>query len=312
MKTKTEAKDLTLIQLFDRFATDDKARQHLEGILWKDGIVCPKCKCNDQAKFSTIAHNPAKKVRAGLRYCAACKKQFTVTIGTIFEDSHIPLRKWLVAWYLICSSKKGISSLQLQRQLELGCYRSALFMAHRIRYALKDSVFAEKLTGTIEADETFIGGKQAGGQGRSGKTAVVSLVQRGGNVRSQVLPVVNGENLQKAIRENVLICSEVHTDAHHGYKGLEPKYTHKSVKHSAQEFSRHEGQTVVTTASVESFFSLLKRGVIGTFHHISPQYLPLYLAEFDHRHNCRKMSDGERTDNGLLKAAGKRLVYQQQ
>src|SRR3990170_8357373 len=145
MKTK-DRKDLTLIQLFDRFATDDNARKHLEGIRWKDGIVCPKCKCADQSQFSTIAANPAKKVRSGLRYCASCKKQFTVTIGTIFEDTHIPLRKWLIAWYLICSSKKGISSLQLQRLLELGSYRSALFMAHRIRHALKDEVFTEKLT----------------------------------------------------------------------------------------------------------------------------------------------------------------------
>jgi hypothetical protein len=107
----------------------------------------------------------------------------------------------------------------------------------------------------------------------------------------------------------VMICSEVHTDSHLMYRGLEPKFTHKSVKHCVKEFSRHEGDTVVTTSSVESFFSLLKRGVIGTFHHISAEYLPLYLAEFDHRHNCRKMTDGERTDMGLQKVEGKRLMY---
>ena len=311
MKTK-ERKDLTLIQLFDRFATDDTAREHLESIRWKDGIVCPKCKCSDQKQFSTIAANPAKKVRAGLRYCSNCKSQFTVTIGTIFEDSHIPLRKWLIAWYLICSSKKGISSLQLQRNLELGSYRSALFMAHRIRYALKDSGFTEKLSGTVEADETFVGGesKGTGKQYGGNKVPVVALVQRGGPVRSQVMPTVNGKNLKQAIRDNVQICSEVHTDANWAYHGLEPKFTHKSVKHSAGEFSRHEGENVVTTSSVESFFSLLKRGVVGTFHHLSPQYLPLYLAEFDHRHNYRKSSDGVRTDCGLRKAEGKRLMYQ--
>jgi transposase-like protein len=311
MKTKPAPKDLTLIQLFDRFGTDEKARKHLESILWKGGIVCPHCKCSDQMKFSDIAANPEAKTRAGLRWCSNCKSKFTVTIGTIFEDSHIPLRKWLIAWYLLCSSKKGISSLQLQRLLELGSYRSALFMAHRIRYALKENTFPEKLSGTIEVDETFVGGllPQAKGKTFSNKVPVVALVQRGGPVRSQVMPTVNGHNLKQAIRDNVQICSEIHTDMNSRYIGLEPKYTHKTVKHCADEFSRHEGENVITTASVESYFSLLKRGVVGTFHHVSAQHLPLYLAEFDHRHNCRKMSDGERTDFGLTKAAGKRLCY---
>jgi transposase-like protein len=311
MKTKSAPKDLTLIQLFDRFGTDDKARLHLEKILWKGGIVCPHCKCADQKQFSDIAANPAVKTRAGLRWCSNCKSKFTVTIGTIFEDSHIPLRKWLIAWYLLCSSKKGISSLQLQRILELGSYRSALFMAHRIRYALKETGYTEKLSGTIEVDETLVGGllPQAKGTKNMNKTPVVALVQRGGPVRSQVMPTVNGKNLKQAIRDNVLICSEIHTDLNRGYNGLEPKYTHKTVNHSSFEFSRHEGENVISTTSVESFFSLLKRGVVGTFHHISAQHLPLYLAEFDHRHNCRKMTDGERTDFGLTRAAGKRLIY---
>lgn len=149
MKLKSALKDVTLVQLIDRFANDDIARAHLESIRWQDGIVCPKCGCTAQRQFSTIAANPAKKVRAGLRHCAECKRQFTVTVGTIFEATHIPLRKWLIAWYLVCSSKKGVSSLYLQRALELGSYRTALFMAHRIRYALKDDVFATKLTGTV-------------------------------------------------------------------------------------------------------------------------------------------------------------------
>ena len=201
----------------------------------------------------------------------------------------------------------------MQRILELGSYRTALFMAHRIRHALKETHFTEKLTGTIEADETFIGGVSTGkgtGGMASGKIPVMAMVQRGGPVRSKVMPSVNGANLKQAIRDNVQICSEVHTDANWAYRGLEPKFTHKSVKHCAGEYSRHEGENVITTASVESFFSLLKRGVVGTFHHVSAQHLPLYLAEFDHRHNCRKMTDGERTDVGLTKAAGKRLIYQ--
>jgi transposase-like protein len=309
MKPTSVLKDITLIQLFERFATDEIARQHLESIRWADGIVCPKCGCTAQRQFSTIAANPAKKVRAGLRWCAECKSQFTVTIGTIFEDSHIPLRKWLIAFYMICSSKKGISSLQLQRNLALGSYRSALFMAHRIRFALKSDVFAEKMSGTIEVDETFLKSQAGDGRKTGVKVPVVAMVQRGGPVRSQVMPTVNGANLKQSIRDNVQICSEVHTDASRAYDDLGPKFEHKTVKHAAGEYSRHEGENVVTTASVESYFSLLKRGVIGTFHHLSVQHLPLYLAEFDHRHNCRKMTDGERTDCGLKMVEGKRLIY---
>ena len=310
MKIKSPLKDLTLIQIVLRFDTDDKARKHLESVIWKNGVVCPHCKCNDQNKFGLIKPNAAAKTRAGLRWCSNCKSPFTVTIGTVFEDSKIPLRKWLIAWYMICSSKKGISSLQLQRILELGSYRTALFMAHRVRHALRDTEFSEKLDGTIEADECFVptGTK---GEGKSARklTPVFAMVQRGGAVRSKVMPTVNGANLKQAIRDNVAICSEVHTDMNQGYAGLEPKFTHKTVKHMAGEYSRHEGENVVTTASVESYFSLLKRGVIGTFHHVSAQHLPLYLAEFDHRHNCRKMTDGERTDVGLQKSVGKRLIY---
>jgi transposase-like protein len=319
MKPKSALQDVTLVQLIDRFANDDTARQHLESIRWEKGIVCPKCGCKEQRQFSAIAANPAKKVRAGLRYCASCKSQFTVTIGTIFEDSHIPLRKWLIAWYLICSSKKGVSSLYLQRALELGSYRSALFMAHRIRYALKDSIFTDKLSGTVEADEGFIGGTPdktnksteplKGYRVNSNKIAVMAMMERGGRVRSQVVPSISGGNLKKAIEENVAVFSEVHTDAWKGYRNLGPKYFHFSVKHQANEFTRHEAERTVTVNSVESYFSLLKRGVIGTFHHISPKYLPLYLAEFDHRHNFRKQTDGTRTDSGLRKVEGKRLMY---
>jgi len=312
MKTKASAKDLTLIQLFDRFGTDDKARKHLEYVLWKGGIVCPHCKCKDQTKFSDIAANPAKKIRAGLRYCSNCKSQFTVTVGTIFEDSHIPLRKWLIAWYLLCSSKKGISSLQLKRLLEIGCYGTALFMAHRIRHALRDTSFQDKLSGTIEADECFVPvGQQSESEGkRPTKHAMVfTMVQRGGAARSKVMPTVNGANLKQAIRDNVQLASTVYTDGHTRYNGLNVKFDHKSVKHCANEFTRREGENVISTCAVESYFSLLKRGVVGTFHHLSAQHLPLYLAEFDHRHNCRKMTDGERTDVGLQKAAGKRLMY---
>jgi transposase-like protein len=312
MKIKSPLKDLTLIQIIDRFPDDETARKHLEAVLWKDGPVCPHCKNHkDKPIYKLEPRGDSKAaVRAGVYKCGACLKQFTVTVGTIFEDSHIPLRKWLIAWYLLCSSKKGISSLQLKRILEIGSYGTALFMTHRIRFALQQTHFAEKLSGTIEADEAVVGGvySQAKGTKNENKTIVMALVQRGGPVRSMVMPTVNGKNLKQAIRDNVMICSEVHTDKWSGYTGLEPKYTHKTVNHSLDEFSRHEGEKLVSTCAVESYFGLLKRGVMGTFHHISPQHLPLYLAEFDHRHNYRKLTDGERTDIGLTKAVGKRLV----
>ena len=312
MKTNEAPKDLTLIQLFDRFGTDDKARKHLESVLWPKGIACPHCQCNDQAKFSNINPNPKAKTRAGLRWCSDCKKPFTVTIGTIFEDSHIPLRKWLIAWYLLCSSKKGISSLQLQRLLELGSYRTALFMTHRIRHALKETGFADKLEGTVEADTAAIGGYMKGGKtgfSAPNKIPIMAMVQRGGSVRTKAMPTVNGANLRQSIRDNVKAGAKLHTDSERAFWPLRGEYQHSMVSHIAGEYTRKEGENVVSTASVESFFSLLKRGVMGTFHHISRQHLPLYLAEFEHRHNCRKMTDGQRTDLGLTKAAGKRLIY---
>jgi transposase-like protein len=307
---KKESKDLTLIKIIDQFPTDEAAREHLEGIRWKDGIVCPHCKCSDQSKFSTIAANSKTKVRAGLRWCSNCERQFTVTIGTIFEDSHIPLRKWLIAWYMVCSSKKGISSLQLQRNLELGSYRTALFMTHRIRYALKDQAFNDKLSGTVEIDETYVGGKTRG-QGRhfiGNKTPVVSLVERGGQKRSMVMNRVTGKNLKEALTENVETSARVITDDFRGYRKATKEFAkHDTVNHSAGEYVRGD----VFTNTVESSFSLLKRGVIGTFHSISQQHLPLYLAEFDHCWNLRDVTDGERTIQGLQKVEGKRLTYRQ-
>src|SRR5229473_2701967 len=170
MKTKSmlpTPEDLTFDQIQLHFGTDEAARAYLEQIRWPDGVVCPHCKNAKQGRIWEIKENPKKKIRAGLYHCAECGKQFTVTVGTIFEDSHIPLRKWLVAWYLLCTSKKGISSLQIQRMLGLGSYRTALFMMHRIRYTLAHPGFVGMLSGGVEMDETYIGGKVKGqGTGR--------------------------------------------------------------------------------------------------------------------------------------------------
>ena len=301
--------NLTLDEIQSRFGTDEAARAYLEEIRWPHGVICPHCKNADQTKFWVIKTNAKKSIRAGLRQCVECKKQFTCTVGTIFEDSHIPLRKWLVAWYLLCSSKKGISSLQIQRMLGLGSYRTALFMMHRIRYALQHPSFDQKLPSSyknaVEVDETYIGGKHKPMSEKwKNKTAVVALVERGGNVRSRVMDRVTGENLRKFVRDNVAPFSYVNSDDHMGYRGLDRKYEHGVVKHSAKEYARGD----VHTNTVEGFFSLLKRGVIGTFHQVSKKHLPLYLAEFDHRYNHRKTTDGERTIEGIKLAEGKRLT----
>ena len=304
---------VALIELFDQFNDDDKAREYLESIRWENGIVCPHCGCNEQAKFSTIKYNSKTKVRAGLRYCSNCKKQFTVTVGTIFADSHIPLRKWVIAWHLLCASKKGISSLQIMRMLKLGSYRTALFMMHRIRFALKQPVFNSKLYGTVEVDETYVGGKAkgAGGQWRKKKAAVVTLLQRGdhGEKRSVVIKDATPKNLRALVTEHVAPNATVYTDDNLGYHGLDANYNHGVVKHCIKEYGRYEDGKYVSTNQVEGSFSLLKRGIYGTFHHVSKKHLHLYVAEFDHRYNYRKSTDGERTIAGMKKANGKRLLY---
>jgi transposase-like protein len=308
MKTKPlpDPDTITLDELMQHFASDELAREYLESVRWPDGVVCVHCKTTGD-RIRKIPANPETKVRPGLYECKECKKQFTVTVGTIFEDSHIPLRKWLTAWYLMATSKKGISGLQIQRMLDLGSYRTAHFLMHRIRYALKEEQDVnEKLSGVVEADEAYVGGATKGHANyKKNKTAVLTIVERGGRKRSQVLERVTSSTLKAAIRENVEICSRLMTDQHWGYTGLAPKYDHETVKHSAKEFIR--GDVHVNT--VESSFSLLKRGVVGTFHSISKKYLPLYLAEFDHRWNHRKDSDGLRTFAALKKAEGKRLIY---
>ena len=179
--------DLTLDNILVNLSSDDKAREYLETWLWPNGATCPRCKSNDPQRVYKMT---SKSTRAGLHNCKTCRRQFTVTVGTIFEDSHIPLRKWLVAWFLICSSKKGISSLQLQRVLDLGSYRTALFMSHRIRHALRDTSFNKQLTGTVEADETYIGGKNTGrGKERrwENKTPVVSGAGSPSGVKNEIV-----------------------------------------------------------------------------------------------------------------------------
>ena len=285
--------------------SEDEARETIESILWPNGPVCAHCGATENVtRLQGEAH------RAGVFQCNNCHDQFTVTVGTIFEDSHIPLRKWLVAWYLLCASKKGISSLQIQRMLRLGSYRTALFMMHRIRYALAQPAFTGMLKGVVEMDEIYLGGKGTAEKKQHcpNKTCVVSLVERGGKSRSMIFDRVTSENLKQCDHAARSDGSVVVTDDYFGYRKMPKIFTHKSVKHSRKEYVRKEEDFKVHTNTVESKFSLLKRGIIGTFHQVSKKHLPLYLAEFDHRFNERKLTDGERTVGAIKLAEGKRLT----
>lgn len=290
---------------------EDQAREYLESIRWATGRTCPHC--GSERSFAM----KGKSTRAGLYKCSECRKPFTVTVGTIFHGSHIGLREWLMAFHLMCSSKKGISALQLQRNLGLKQYKSAWHLAHRIRHAMADGIFdGPPLGGIVEVDETYVGGKVRGKGRKAGwanKTPVLSLVERGGNKRSMVVDKVTSKNLRAAVVENVELGARVHTDELRAYKNLKDKYTHRSVNHGGHQYARRDPRdgTQITTNTVESSFALIKRGVYGTFHHVSKKHLHRYLAEFDFRWNMRKDEDGDRVDASLRKTEWKRLCYKE-
>jgi len=286
--------------------TEDEARQFIEQVRWPNGPECPHCGHDKAYELNGEAHRP------GLYKCAACRKQFTVTVGTVMHRSHITLKQWLMAFHLICSSKKGISALQLQRNLGLGSYKTAWHLAHRIRYAMKREPMASMLAGTVEVDETYIGGKpprdeKKAKRGRgTKKTPVVALVERDGDAYARPVTMVNAHELKGAVREMVDKQAVIMTDEWKAYTGLDKEFGgHKTVKHSKGEFSR--GKAHVNTA--ESYFALLKRGVHGAFHHVSKEHLERYCDEFSFRWNHRKVGDVTRTAKAVSLIGGKRLVY---
>jgi transposase-like protein len=304
--------DLTLMQIAQRFYTEEAAREYFENLRWPDGPVCPHCGNNDQKRIYKATPNPKKKIRTGLYKCAECMGPFTATIGTVCEDSHIPLNKWLIGFYMMCASKTQISALQLMRQLEIGSYRSALFMCQRIRFALMDIEQSDKLSGTVEADETYIGGVKRG-MGRryvGNKTAVMSMVQRGGDVRSQVVNKVTGAMLGRLLKKHVAESAHLNTDESPLYKKAGKQFaSHDTVNHNQEEYVRHDNSgRLATTNTAEGFFGNSKRSLDGTHHHVSRKYLPFYLAELDFKYNTRKMTDGARTANCIPKIVGKRLM----
>ncbi|MBN1307207.1 MAG: IS1595 family transposase [Chitinispirillaceae bacterium] len=290
--------------------TEEQAREYLEQIRWPQGAVCPHCGDKQVIKLNNVASSGRKR-REGLYKCRICRKQFTVTCGTIFEGSHASIKTWMLAYSLMCASKKGVSAHQVHRMLGI-TYKTAWFMCHRIRYAMSQEPLKSALAGTVEVDECFIGGlpanqkKLMGNPKYANKTPVVALVERGGRVRAYVTRYVTANNVNFFIGKNISKNAILNTDEGKVYKWsgrLVGK--HETVNHSILEFAR--GDT--TTNHVENFFSLLKRGIIGSFHHVSPWHLQRYCDEFTYRYSLRKSDDSDRTTAALSRMEGKRLLY---
>lgn len=295
---------LDLSEISKRFSDEKAARELIEKLRWPNAPICPHCGTNGAYK---ITPKNGSGTRAGLYKCKECRKQFTVTVNTIFEGSHIPLSKWLIAIHLICSSKKGMSALQLSRMLGVS-YKSAWFMAHRVRHAMSRPPLSRKLRGIVEADETYVGGKGKGKRGRGSitKTPVFSLVERNGVVRSQPIADVKSSTLKEIMLMNVSRDAKVMTDDFPSYRGIDKHFReHGIVQHARKEYVRGN----VHTNTAEGYFSLLKRGITGTFHHVSRHHLHRYCNEFDFRYNYRKMNDGERSVALIGQVKNKRLFY---
>jgi transposase-like protein len=292
------------------FQDADKAREHLEALRWPHGPVCPHCGViGDHYALKGASHRP------GLMKCKDCRKQFSVTVGTVFEKSKIPLNKWLMAVHLMCASKKAVSSHQIHRMLGV-TYKSAWFMTHRIREAMKPegTGLMGAGGGTVEADETYWGTSKAkpkGARGYDHKMKIVSLVERGGEKRSIVVKQVNIKSMTQLLEANICKSANLMTDEHSAYVPVGKTFaSHGVTKHGKKQYAVGN----VHSNTVESSFSLLKRGLIGTFHHVGEQHLQRYVTEFDFRWNTRtKMgyTDAERAAAALRSIAGKRLTYRQ-
>ena len=266
---------MNLMKLVDQFSAPGKAREHLQGVRWPKGVTCPRCNGGIVSKISTRDQF----------HCNGCDYHFSVTTGTIFHDSHLPLWKWFIAIYMITESKKGISACQIQRTISV-TYRTAWYLGHRIRAAMKDAG-AEFLKGIVEVDETYVGGKTKGkGRGyRGNKSIAIGAIERGGQIRLQVIQNANKETLHQFIKDNTDPATKaIFTDQLPAYIGIADADTrHESVNHSEEEWVRGE----VHTNGIEGVWSLLKRSIIGAYHHVSMKHLDAYLDELEHRFNNR-------------------------
>jgi len=308
------------------FSDAEKAREHFEKLRWPEGPVCPQCgELNNAFRLTPQESKKDKHVRSGVWKCRGCREQFTVTVGTVFEDSHVPLNRWLLAIHLLCASKKGMSAHQLYRMMgtfygEKGSYKTAWFMFHRLRFAMTQHPMIDKLKGVVEVDEVWIGPKERGIGGGAGnrlskKRPVVALMERsesGSRVRSFPLERVTVANLKPIMQEHVEVGTTIQTDESVVYHFMHDEFPkHDVVNHARREYSRREDGRHITTNTVEGYFGLLRRGIYGTYHHVGRGYLQQYLNEFDFRYNLRKMPDSERTVLAIKAAEGKRLTMRE-
>jgi transposase-like protein len=290
--------------------TEEQARTILENIRWKNGIVCPHC----QSKRVVKIKGKSDTVRDGIIRCNDCCKQFTVTVGTIIQGSHVTLRQWLQAFYSMCASKKGVSALQLQRNLGLHSYHSAWYLAHRIRKAMTIEPKLKGLKGIVEVDETYVGGKPRrydGIERKRGRGTLKApvMLERNGRAISKPIDNVSASTLQSAIKEMVNKNATIMTDEWKSYNGIGRNFKggHQIVNHSMGEYVNG----TANTNTAESYFALLKRGITGTFHHISKKHLSRYCNEFSFRWDNRQVTDGERTENAIRGILGKRLMLKE-
>ena len=288
-----------LFDFYAKFSTEQACRDFLEHSRWANGIICPKC---------GVIGKSYRFKDGRLFKCGDCRQPFTVRVGTIFEDSMLPLQKWFLAIYLATSLKKGISSIQLAKYLGI-TQKSAWFVLHRIRKVVEDSGDGNMLGGITEIDESYLGGIQKGHRGRasntSNKATVFGAVERKGNIKVIHVPNSRGETLLPAIQHHIKPSATIMSDEYTVYKPLERMgYTHYEINHTL-----HFGIGTVHTNSIEGFWSQLKRGINGIYHHVSKKHLQLYCSEYEYRYNTRGMKDGERFENWMGAAQGKRLTH---
>lgn len=312
---KKNPKSPILEALREATQSEAKAVAFIEQQRWGGEAACPRCGDMDvyQMKGTDGKRNKDYRWR-----CRGCKSMFTVRTGTTFEESRLPLRVWVYAFWKACSSKKGIAALHLAREMEI-THKSALFVLRRIRHGV-GSQFAPKLTGTVEVDETYVGGRpryraKRGENPHVGratlKTPVLGMVERGGEVRFRMMDRLTAERLREVIVENADLTCRIITDEFPKYKKIGKAFEggHEVVRHSIREYSR--AGTDIHSNSIEGVFSLLKRGVYGTFHSVSKKHLPNYLNEFEFRFNTRKQDDGARVSAAIKATDGKRLMYRE-